>query len=407
MTMEEKIAAAMARIDEGELVAFTRRLLRIPSVVRENIDEGSEEDVALEIAEFLRTLHLRVTIDYVAPRRPNVIAVLEGNRPGKCLLFEGHTDVVTAGPAADWSHPPFAAEVADGRIYGRGACDTKGNVAAMIMAVKAIMDAGADFAGKIILCIPVDEEGMMLGIKHFIRQGWADGVDGAIICEPEENNLCITQKGAMRAIIRTEGKMAHGCMPLAGINPVTRLARLITALDDYERREKARLGCHPFLGYPSITPTILKAPVEGEAQINVLPSQALAAFDIRTVPGQDHEAIKRAIAAIFAAEKEADSDFKATLEVIEERPWTEVSKDDPLVVALAEAYEKLTGRPPIYNGVPGATDGTFLTAWKGIPVVTTGAGNRLIPHQKDEYVDIAELMETTKLYTSAALRFLG
>lgn len=404
--MEEKIAAVLARVDQAELVAFTRRLIRIPSVVRDDIEQGSEEDVALEIAEFLKTLHLKVTIDYVAPRRPNVIAVLEGNRPGKCLLFEGHTDVVTAGAAVDWTYPPFAAEVEDGRIYGRGACDTKGNVAAMIMAVKAIIDSGADFAGKIILCIPVDEEGMMLGIKHFIRQGWADGVDGAIICEPEENNLCITQKGALRVIVQTEGKMAHGCMPLAGINPVTRLAKIITALDDYEKREKARLGCHPFLGYPSITPTIVKAPVEGEAQINVMPSQAMAAFDIRTVPGQDHAEIKAAIGSIFAALQAADEDFKAAFEVIEERPWTEVSKGDPLVVAMAEAYEKLTGRPPKYNGVPGATDGTFLAAWKGIPVLTTGAGDRLIPHQKDEYVEIAQLMETTKLYASAALRFL-
>jgi succinyl-diaminopimelate desuccinylase len=94
------------------------------------------------------------------------------------------------------------------------------------------------------------------------------------------------------------------------------------------------------------------------------------------------------------------------MEVIEERPWTAIDRDDPLVIALAEAYEKLTGRPPIYNGVPGATDGTFLTAWKGIPVLTTGAGDRLIPHQKDEYVDIAELVETTRLYASAALRYL-
>ena len=404
--MEEKIAAVLAGIDEAELVAFTRQLLRIPSVVRADTAAGSEEEVALFIADRLKAFGFKVTVEYVVPRRPNVIAILEGQRSGKCLLFEGHTDVVTEGSAADWSHPPFAAEIADGRIYGRGACDTKGNVAAMIMAVKAIAGAGADFAGKIVLCIPVDEEGMMIGIKHFVRQGWAEGVDGAIICEPEENNLCITQKGAMRAILRTEGKMAHGCMPLAGINPITRLARLITALDDYERREKARLGCHPFLGYPSITPTILQAPIEGEAQINVLPKAALAAFDIRTVPGQDHEAIKAEIAAIFAAEQAADADFKATLEVIEERPWTEIAKDDPLVLALAEAYEKLTGRPPIYNGVPGATDGTFLTAWAGVPVVTTGAGNRLIPHQKDEYVDIAELMETTKLYVSAALRYL-
>ncbi len=404
--METKIAKALSRINQREVVDFTCELLRIPSVVRADIEQGNEENVALFIAEKLKAMGLAVNIDYVAARRPNIIAVYEGKQPGKCLLFEGHTDVVTEGAAEDWTYPPFAARIADDRIYGRGACDTKGNVAAMIMAVKAIIEAGGEFNGKIVLCIPVDEEGMMIGIKHFIKQGWADGVDGAIICEPEENNLCITQKGAMRAIIKVEGKMSHGCMPLAGINPITRLARLITALDEYEKREKTRLGCHRFLGYPSITPTIVQAPVQGEPQINVMPKEAMVALDIRTVPGQDHEIIKREINAIMGALHEYDGNFKAGMEVIEERPWTETAQDDPLVVALAEAYREVTGKEVIYNGVPGATDGTFLNAWKNIPVATIGAGNRLIPHQKDEYVDIPELLETTKLYVAAALRYL-
>jgi succinyl-diaminopimelate desuccinylase len=178
------------------------------------------------------------------------------------------------------------------------------------------------------------------------------------------------------------------------------------ALDEFEKREKARLGEHPYLGWPSITPTIVQAPVHGDAQINVMPKEAMLALDIRTVPGQEHAAIRQEILSIFGALKEYDRDFNATLDVIEERPWTETAKDDPLVVALAAAYEQLTGKPVIYNGVPGATDGTFLSAWANIPVATIGAGNRLIPHQKDEYVDIAELVETTKLYVSAALRFL-
>ena len=276
----------------------------------------------------------------------------------------------------------------------------------MIVAVQAIIESGVEFNGKIILGIPGDEEGMMLGIKHFIKQGWADGVDGAIICEPEENNLCIMQKGAMRAIVRTVGRMAHGSMPLAGINPITRMAKLITALDEYEKREKARLGQHRYLGYPSITPTIVQAPAHTEPQINVLPEDCLMALDIRTVPAQDHAKIKEDIYAIFSSLQTADNNFNACLEVIEERPWTETPKDDPLIVALADAYEALTGTEIIYNGVPGATDGTFLKAWKNIPVAVIGAGNRLIPHQKNEYVDIGELRQTTQLYAAAALRFL-
>ncbi|MCK9910337.1 peptidase dimerization domain-containing protein, partial [Microbacteriaceae bacterium K1510] len=114
-------------------------------------------------------------------------------------------------------------------------------------------------------------------------------VNGAIICEPEENQICITQKGAMRAVLRTYGKMAHGAMPLTGINPNTRMARVIVALEELERKELERLGEHPMLGWPSITPTILQAPVKGEPQINVVPDQCMTTLDIRTVPGQNHD----------------------------------------------------------------------------------------------------------------------
>ena len=192
-------------VDEGELVGLTRKLIQIPSVYRPNEPDGNEEKVARFIESYLKEIGLTVSYEEVVPGRPNVIAIYDSGRPGKTLLFEGHTDVVTEGDLEAWLFDPFGAEIKDGRIYGRGSCDTKGNLAAAIAAVKAIKDSEAIFNGKIILCIPCDEEGMMLGIKDFIRRGWAKDVDAAIICEPEENQLCITQKGAMRAIVKTYG----------------------------------------------------------------------------------------------------------------------------------------------------------------------------------------------------------
>lgn len=321
------------------------------------------------------------------------------------MLFEAHTDVVTEGDRDAWSYDPFGAAISGGRIYGRGACDTKGNLAAAICAVKAIQRSKEAFAGKILLCIPCDEEGMMIGIKDFIKRGWAKGVDAAIICEPEENQLCITQKGAMRAILRTYGKMAHGAMPLTGINPNTRMARAIVALEELERREMARLGEHPMLGWPSITPTIVQAPVKGDAQINVVPDQCMTTLDIRTVPGQEHERLHEEMQAILQALAREDDKFKATLEVIEERPWTLTAMEAEVVTSVASAYREITGKAPIYNGVPGATDGTFLHK-AGIPILTTGAGDRHIPHHADEYVDIDELVESTQLFALSALTFL-
>jgi len=393
-------------VDEQEVVSLTQKLVQIPSVYRPGQPDGNEERVARFVADYLREMGLRVHYEEVVPGRPNVIAFYDSGRPGKTLLFEAHTDVVTEGDREQWSYDPFGGTIAGGRIYGRGSCDTKGNLAAAICAVKAIMRSGQPFTGKILLCIPCDEEGMMIGIKDFIRRGWAQNVDAAIICEPEENQLCVTQKGAMRAILRTYGKMAHGAMPLTGINPNTRMARILVALEELERKEMARLGNHPMLGWPSITPTILQAPVKGEPQINVVPDQCMATLDIRTVPGQQHETLQAEINAILERLAQQDDQFKATLEVIEERPWTLTDMEEEVVQAVSTAYREITRKEPVYNGVPGATDGTFLHM-AGIPILTTGAGDRHIPHHADEYVPIDQLVESTQLFALSALMYLA
>jgi succinyl-diaminopimelate desuccinylase len=404
-SVRELLETVWSRIDGEELVRFTRELVRIPSVYRPEDEAGNEERVARFLADHLGREGFEVHTEEVAPGRPNVWAIWEGERPGKTLLFEAHTDVVTAGDAEDWEHPPFGAERVGDRIYGRGACDTKGNLAAAVTAVRAIKDSGVSLPGRLVLCHPVDEEGMMAGIKAFIERGHAEGIDGAIICEPEENQLCIKQKGALRVEVTVRGKMAHGAMPLSGVNPVTRAARFVVAVEELEREEIGRHGEDPFLGLPSLTPTILIGPDCGEPQINVIPASAYVALDIRTVPGQSHEEIVRRLEEIISKLESDDPDFDASLEVIEERPWTETPRDDPLVRAMATAYAELTGEEPRYYGVPGATDGTFLNTWANIPVITTGAGDREIPHHKDEWVSVDELSTTCKLYAATALYF--
>jgi succinyl-diaminopimelate desuccinylase len=392
-------------IDREELVRLARELVRIPSVYRPEEPDGNEARAARFVADYLERAGFEVSIEEVKPGRPNVWAVWEGDSPGKTLLFEAHTDVVTEGSAEDWEHPPFGAERGGGRIYGRGACDTKGNLAAAVVAVRAVRDFGVPFPGSLILCHPVDEEGMMTGIKAFIERGHADGVDAAVICEPEENQLCIKQKGALRVEVTLRGTMAHGAMPQSGVNPVTRAARFVVAVEELESEEIERHGEDPFLGYPSLTPTIVLGPDSGEPQINVIPASAYVALDIRTVPDQSHRDLVERLEDIIARLASEDLDFDATLEVIEERPPTETPKDEPLVRAMARAYSNLTGEEPTYNGVPGATDGTFLHALAGVPIVTTGAGDREIPHHADEWVDEGELLTTCKLYAATAMYY--
>ena len=292
---------------------FARDLVRIPSVYCPDDAEGNEARVARFVTEYLERAGFRVRTEEVAPGRPNVWAVWEGERPGKTLLFEAHTDVVTEGLTEDWVYPPFGAERVGGRIYGRGACDTKGNLAAAVVAVRAIKDSGVPFPGRLLLCHPVDEEGMMLGVKAFIEGGYARGVDGAIVCEPEENQLCVKQKGALRIEVTVRGRMAHGAMPMSGVNPVTRAARFVVAVEELEREQ---IGCHggdPFLGSPSLTPTILMGPDCGEPQINVIPASAYVALDIRTVPGQSHEELVRRLEGCLSDLRSKDPHFDAML----------------------------------------------------------------------------------------------
>lgn len=280
----------------------------------------------------------------------------------------------------------------------------KAGVAAAVVAAEAVRAAAPELGGRLRLGFVVDEEGLMLGVKHFIRRGWARGVAGAIICEPEENELCLWQKGALRVEVRARGVMAHGAMPYAGVNPVPPLVRFLGAVGELEHDEQRRLGAHPFLGLPYLTPTILRAPERGEAQLNVLPETALCALDIRTVPGQDHRAL---LGRLGALAEQVQGDAALSLTLLEDRPWTQTPADDPLVRALEAAYVHVFGTPPRYGGVPGATDGTFLHAWAGVPVVTVGPGGRTVPHQRDEYVAVDDLVQAARLYAAAAVYFLA
>jgi succinyl-diaminopimelate desuccinylase len=159
------------------------------------------------------------------------------------------------------------------------------------------------------------------------------------------------------------------------------------------------------LGYPSLTPTIVMGPEAGEPQINVIPASAYVALDIRTKPSQSHEEIAERLRGILSKLGAEDPDFDARLEVIEERPPNDTPTDDPLVKAMAAAHKHLTGEEPRYNGVPGATDGTFLHTRAGIPIVTTGAGGREVPHHADEWVGEEELYAAARLYAATAMYY--
>ena len=400
----------LARIDADEVVSLTRDLVRIPSVYRPDDPDATEARVAAHVEAWLRREGFAVEIQNVAPGRPNVIGTL-GEKPpgGRSLLLEGHTDVVTEGDPREWTWPPFGAELTNGRIYGRGTADMKGGLAAAMVAAAAFRRAGVEPPGKLVVGALVDEEDRMLGARHLVTTAVGRDVDAAIICEPEDNELCLVQRGVVWARVRVRGKMAHGAMPEAGLNPVTALGAMLREVPALERRIRRRCERSPHLRPPTVTPTIIQAPPKGVGvpQSNVIPAFGEMTLDVRVTPGISADALHAELEAVCRAGEKAVPGLKVEWEPVNPfRLATKVDKSEPIVQAMIAGVKKATGRAPRYGGVPGSTDGTILRMELGLPIVTCGPGNRLIPHQVDEYVEVTQLIEAAKIYAASAMKFL-
>ena len=389
-------------MDHGALVEVVQALVRVPSVYEPSTGR-SEEGAARLVAHQLRDFGWTPEMDPVAPGRPNVYAVVEGGRPGPTLMFEGHTDVVTEGDPDAWTTDPFGADIRDGRLYGRGSADMKSGLVAALFATRAVADEGP-FPGRIVLAALVDEEGMMAGARHFVSTGRAAGIDAAICCEPEDGEVCNVSKGALRLRVDFTGAMAHGAMPFQGRNPNPVLASFVSRLTAAELDLQARHPAHPHLGQVHLTPTVLRA---GQpAQMNVIPADASVWLDVRTIPDVDHEGVVSMVGALARAAGR-DAGVDTSVEVIDDRPAVSTPENSPVVRALCDAHTAVTGEPARLGGVPGATDGTVLTARTGMPTVVYGPGGKWIAHQVDEFVEVAAIVEAAEVYRETALRFLA
>jgi succinyl-diaminopimelate desuccinylase len=422
MIPHEKIEKVLSSIHPDEVIGLTADLVKINSVW-DPVAGTNEQAAAEHAARWADAQGFQVVMEEAAPGRPNVIVTHAAGPGPRTLMFEGHTDVVTPGAVPTWTQDPFGAAIVGRRMYGRGTNDTKGNLAAMLVAMTALKRSGVTLSGTIVGGVLCDEEDQMLGVRHFIERGHADRVTAAVICEPQDGLICTSQKGALRAQLTVTGKMSHGAMPLAGLNAAPAVADLIQGLHDLEAAAAEALGRDDHLGWPSFTPTVIQSPASGPAQLNVMPGEARLLVDIRTIPRQSHpaivDALKRLASDVQAKVRthyctydgllgiERCRDLEVALEILTDRPCTRTERSDPVVRAAHWATHRVTGKEPAYGGVPGATDGTFLWAWKNIPIVTMGAGDRQIPHQKDEWVDVDQLVETAKIYALTALHYLG
>ena len=422
MIADNLVDRVLGQIDPVELIDLTAALVRINSVW--DPDSGTSEAPAAEyVAAWATRQGFGVQQDAVAPGRPNVIVTWHPGSSGRHLMFEGHTDVVTPGDISAWTHDPFGAEIRGRRMFGRGTNDTKGNLAAMLIAMAALKRSGVRLSGSITAGVLCDEEDQMLGVQDFIERGHADGITAAVICEPQDGLICCSQKGALRARFTIKGRMSHGAMPLSGLNTAPAVARLIDGLQALEETTVRSLGMDTYLGWASYTPTVIQAPANGPAQLNVMPGEARLLVDIRTIPLQSHPQIIAELEQLAASVSEdvrgayetydkrlkVDRERKPdiALDILTDRPCTLTDRNDAVVAAAHWATRLITGGEPQYGGVPGATDGTFLWARKQIPIVTMGAGDRQVPHQVDEWVDLDQLTDTARIYAMTALHYLG
>ena len=216
----------------------------------------------------------------------------------------------------------------------------------------------------------------MLGARQFVTTPIARELAGAIICEPEQNELCLEQRGVVWARVTLRGRMAHGAMPEAGVNPIHALGELLGRCRALERRLRALCERSRYLRPPAVTPTVVRSPAHGVPQVSVIPSAAEATLDIRVTPGLDEPALAEAIDSVCRDVASACPGVTVEWKLVNGyRLATRVDRKEPLVGAMTKA-------------------------------VTCGPGDRLIPHQVDEYVEVREVIDAARIYTASSVNFL-
>ncbi|HLG54944.1 MAG TPA: M20/M25/M40 family metallo-hydrolase [Vicinamibacterales bacterium] len=333
-----------------------------------------EADVARRIAGELEAIGLRVEITEVAPGRPNVVGVLEGRAPGRSLMFCGHTDTV----GVHGMIRPFDAEVRDGRLYGRGAQDMKGGVAAMIGAARQL--AGGLERGRLIVAALVDEEHASLGADALVTRWRADA---AVVTEPTGLDVAVAHKGFQWVAVETRGRAAHGSRPLEGRDAILRMGRVLTGLETLDRRLQ-RGPSHTLLGTASLHASI----VEGGHELSSYPAHAALQFERRTLPGESSTAALDEANEILAGLRAEDPEIEAEARMVFGRDAYEIDPADPLPALLIDAATAVGSASSIV-GMTFWTDAAILGG-AGIPSVLFGPGGAGL-HSREEYVLVEDV----------------
>lgn len=331
------------------------------------------------------------------PKKPNLLLRVGTGRPE--VLLNTHLDTVPPGDRAAWRHDPLGAEIAGRRLYGRGAADAKGCVAAMVTAVETLVRLRVPLRGSLLLTLVSDEEvGGAKGTAMLVQRGLLRP-DHVIVGEITSNRIAIAEKGILWVRLVTRGRTAHGSTPWKGVNAIGAMVRVLAAL---EARVGARLALqtHPLTPPPSLS----VGTIVGGLATNVVPDRCEATIDRRTLPHEHPQEALAEIDRVIARLREEDPSLDVTVEPIQTGPPVETAPD-ALLVREAQAVATGLGLDPAPVGYQQASDGRFFSE-RGIETVLFGPGIPELAHSPDEYVDLDEVTTAAKFYAQVAARLL-
>jgi len=393
---------------KNEIIDFCRDLIKIPSI------SGDEGDIQKFVAEHLRNMGLEVRVwepdiskmkdhpeyvdtgkDYV--NRPNVVGIYKG-RGGRSLLLNGHTDVVTPEPLNKWTHDPWGAELSEGRIYGRGACDMKGGVAGMIKALEILLDLDLTPTGDITLEMVVDEESSGNGTLASLIEG--NNADAAVFTEPTFCAIMPAHRGAMFWRIYIEGKGAHAGLKYKGISAAEKGMLIYRALEKLESRRHEKGKKHPlYKNYP-LTAPICVGKFNSGRYTSAIPQECTLEGTIEFLPGESADKVKEEV-------KQAIEDVSKNDGWLKEHPpkieWfglyvlpAQTSPDHPIIKTFKKVYTEMSGKEAEVAGFPAACDMRIRVLHAGTPSIIFGPGDLSLAHRVDEFIDTEELLFFTK-----------
>jgi acetylornithine deacetylase len=348
--------------------------------------ERGESGMVDYLAAFFDALDISCELCEVLPGRNNIIATLEGEDPDRVLLFECHTDTASAEVM---TIPPFEPHIRDGLLYGRGSCDTKAAGAAMIHAMKRLVEAGIKPPRTIAFAGAVDEESLFEGSRNLASHV---EVEAAVIAEPTTLQVIRAHKGVVRFDLVVKGKAAHSAKPYLGVNAISKMARLIIDVEEQLGSVYAGMS-DALLGSPSLNFGV----IEGGTQVNFVPDGCRVAVDCRLIPGQTPEEVLESFRGVVARARKDDSELSAVVEA----PFfvcaaLGTAEDAAVVSSAADACRAVLGECTV-AGVPFATDGSSFSEL-GVPTIVLGPGSIDRAHGAVEWVECDQVLQASEIY---------